>query len=120
MALSVVAATGTHASSTATVHRHADVDVVTQEQGLIVLDQTVSGHNATTNTATVAVTVTNQRAVRIRPVRVGVGDDSASTTALAPGGTDTVRLSNVRCTETIRAESTLDSVTLRTTTPVAC
>jgi Flp pilus assembly protein TadG len=120
VALCLVTAAGTHASSTATLQRQAGADIVTQGRGLIVVDQTVSGYNATQNTADVTVSVTNQREVRIPPVRVGIGDDSVPTSALAPGESATVRFSDVDCTETIRVKSNMGNVNLRTTTSVAC
>lgn len=120
VALCLLAAGGTHASTTYSSQTEASVDIVSQQAGIVGLEQVTTNHNATTGTTDISLTVTNQRAVRIPPLNVRIGDRSASTGPLAPGESETIRFSSVRCSETIQSETTMDELRLKITTPITC
>lgn len=120
MALSLAVAGGTQATSTATLQRQASVDIVSQEQGLLAVEQTITGYNETTGTADVSVTVINQREAGISPVAVDIGSETQSTTPLASGRSDTVHFFDVRCDQSIQLVYATGGVDLRMTAPVNC
>lgn len=120
VALGLAGAGGTQATSTATLQRQASVDIVSQEQGLLATEQTITGYNETTGTADVSVTVTNQRETGISSVALTIGSETQSTTTLAPGRSDTVHFFDVQCDSTIRLVYATGGVDLRMTAPVNC
>jgi hypothetical protein len=120
VALGLAVAGGTQATSTATLQRQASVDIVSQEQGLLALEQTITGYNETTGTADVSVTVTNQRETDISSVTLAIGSKTRSTTPLASGQSDTVHFFDVRCDVTIQIVYATGDVDLRLTAPVNC
>lgn len=120
VALCLILAGGTHASATYSLQTEANVDIVSQETGLVGVEQVTTGYNATTGTADISLIVTNQRAVQISPLEIRIGDSSASTKALAPGESQRIQFTAVKCAETIRAETRMDELHLQITTPVTC
>lgn len=120
VALGLIAAGGTQTTSVATLERQASVDIVGQDQGLIAVEQTITGYNETRETANVSVTVTNQGEIGISSVVIEVGDKTQSTTPLSSGHTETVHYFDVRCDSTIQSMYTTKDVELRMTSSVAC
>ena len=120
VALGLAVAGGTQATSTATLQRQASVDIVSQEQGLLALEQTITGYNETTGTADVSVTVTNQRVTDIPSVAVDIGSEPRSTTPLGPGQSDTVHFFNVQCGATIHIVHATENTDVRMNAPVDC
>jgi ABC-type glycerol-3-phosphate transport system substrate-binding protein len=120
VALGLAVAGGTQATSTATLQRQASVDIVSQEQGLLAVEQTITEYNETAGTADVSVTVTNQRETGISSVTLAIGSKTRSTTPLASGQSDTIQFFDVQCDSTIRIVYTAGGVDLRMTAPVNC
>lgn len=120
VALGLIAAGGTQTTSVTTLERQASVDIVGQDQGLLAVEQTITGNNETRETANVSVTVTNQGEINSSSVDIEVGDKNQSTTPLSSGDTETVHFFDVRCDRTIQFMYSTKDVELRMASSVAC
>lgn len=106
--------------TTVTEDRSTDAVVVDSTAGLLDVSQTADQVNLTTETADVAVTVTNRLSTTIDEVRVSAGGTTMSTKRLAPGERDTVRFDTISCTATITATFTDGSLHARWHTAIDC
>jgi hypothetical protein len=120
LALIIVTATGTHGATTVALDRTADVDIVDQSAGLLAVSQTPTGFNATTNTANLTITVTNQLTLPIERVDVTVEYTTRTTGHVSPGGRADVSFTDVDCATTVVIEYDTGALEQRIERPILC